>query len=627
MKRISLDGQWRLKSHSFCREDVESGIHEEIPASDGWIPAQVPGDVHTDMIAAGKLDDLYFSDNIEKHRGINELEWWYYREFSVPDPEPVSELVFKGIDTLADVYLNGRKIGQTGNMFREYRFDVSGILKEGAPNTLYVRILPVSIVMKQHDASPYFACFNAHRIFMRKAQCHFGWDWAPDCPGAGIWDSVMLESHDAVCLDGINLNTSGSGAVSFFVSLAGSVQEAGTDGLELKLSVIDPSGAQVTEERWPASGIKNFRNVFISNPRLWWPNGMGKQPLYRYEIRLLKNGQELDCKTGRFGIREAQLVEQPLGADKMGFTFKVNGENCFCKGANWVPLDSFTGSIPEKKYRHMLRLAKDAGFNMLRVWGGGIYEKDLFYDLCDELGIMVWQDFMFACGDVPDNDPEFVENVRAEIEHQVKRLRTHTSLVYWVGGNEKSGDFYRKMVNYGDSLFDEMIPGIVHTLDPYRPYRRGSPYAYIDSGNHPKSGDAHLSALGETFSPGSKGFQDYRNCINHIDTSFNSEFAIQGPSRRQSFEKFMPKEHWWPIDALWNYRITTNPYDHHDTRTFAEKQLALCQSFFGDPKDHAEFIKYGMTVHAEAMQDELFGYRTKRPGNSGALFWMYSDPW
>lgn len=623
-----LDGGWKLKGFGY--HEGESRISAEgVRDSEGWIPAQVPGDVHVDLMAAGKLDEMYFADNIRKNKWTTEKEWWYCREFSVSaaDLDAVSELVFKGIDTVANIYLNGEKIGHTENMFREYRFDVSDKLKTDGPNSLWVCIEPISIVMKQHDAKPYFACFNDHRIFMRKAQCHFGWDWAPDCPGAGIWDSVLLESHGRVCLDGINLHTACNGAVSFFVSLNGTVQDIGADGLELKLVVKDPEGRPVAEETWPATGIKNFRNVFVENPQLWWPNGMGAQPLYSYTLNLLRDGKVRDAKDGRFGIREVQLEEPALGPDKMGFAFRVNGEPCFCKGANWVPLDSFTGAIPDEKYRHMLGLAKAANFNMLRVWGGGIYEKEIFYDLCDELGLMVWQDFMFACGDVPDNHDWFVENVRAEVEYQVARLRVHTSVVYWVGGNEKSGDFFRKMVNYGDSLFDEMIPGIVHTLDPFRPYRRGSPYAYVDSGNHPKSGDSHLSALGETFAPGSKGFHDYRNGINHIDTSFNSEFAIQGPSRRRSFEKFMPPEHYWPIDELWDYRIVRNPYDHHDTRTFAQRQLALCQAFFGDPQNHAEFIKYGMTIHAEAMWDEMFGYRTKRPVNSGAMFWMYSDPW
>jgi len=623
-----LDGQWQLKGFNH-HEGKQQVLGQGESSSTGWIPAQVPGDVHVDLMAAGQLDEMYFADNIEKNKWTTEREWWYCREFLVTkaDLETVSELVFKGIDTVANIYLNGKKIGHTENMFLEYRFDVSGQLKTDAPNILGVCIEPISIVMKQHDAEPYFSCFNDHRIFMRKAQCHFGWDWAADCPGTGIWDSVVLESHGTACLDGINLNTACNGAVSFYISLDGAIQEVGTDGLELRLTVEDPKGQPVAEELWPATGIKNFRNVFVDNPQLWWPNGMGDQPLYTYKIELLKNGTVCDEKSGRFGIREVGLEEPPMGPDKMGFAFRVNGESCFCKGANWVPLDNFTGAVPDEKYRHMLGLAKSANFNMMRVWGGGIYEKEIFYDLCDELGLMVWQDFMFACGDVPDNHDWFVENVRAEVEYQIKRLRVHTSVVYWVGGNEKSGDFFRKMVNYGDSLFDEMIPGLAETLDPFRPYRRGSPFAYVDSGNHPKSGDSHLSALGSTFAPESKGFLDYRNCVNHIDTSFNSEFAIQGPGRRQSFEKFMPEEHYWPIDNLWNYRITYNPYDEHDKRTFAEKQLALCQAFFGDPKNHAEFIKYGMMVHAEAMWDEMFGYRTKRPVNSGSMFWMFSDPW
>lgn len=628
MKRMILDGEWKLKGFGY-HEGKRQVLGQGLSGARDWIPAQVPGDVHVDLMAAGKLDEMYYADNIERNKWTTEKEWWYCREFSVSteDLESVSELVFKGIDTVASIYLNGEKTGRTENMFREYRFDVSGKLKTDAPNTLQVCIEPISVVMKQHDAEPYFACFNEHRIFMRKAQCHFGWDWAPNCPGTGIWDSVLLESHRSVSLDGINLNTSCNGGVSFFVSLDGAVQESGTDGLELRLMVKDPPGTPVAEEVWPVAGIKNFRNIFIQEPQLWWPNGMGGQPLYAYEIELLKNGEVIDSKSGRFGIREVRLEERPLDADKMGFAFIVNGEHCFCKGANWVPLDSFTGAVSTEKYEHMLRLAKAGNFNMLRVWGGGIYEKDVFYDLCDELGLMVWQDFMFACGDVPDNHDWFVENVRAEIEHQIKRLRLHTSVVYWVGGNEKSGDFFRKMVNYGDDLFDVVIPGMVQTLDPFRPYRRGSPYAYVDSGNHPKSGDSHLSALAETFAADSKGFMDYRNCVNHIDTSFNSEYALQGPARRQSFEKFMPASHYWPIDDLWNYRITYNPYDQHDSRTFAEKQLALCQAFFGDPKNHAEFIKYGMMVHAEAMWDEMFGYRTKRPVNSGSMFWMFSDPW
>jgi beta-mannosidase len=634
MKTLSLDGTWQIKGFSFREGEPKDAGHGLVLRSgvldqQGWIPAQVPGDIHNDLMAAGELEFLYYGDAIARNKWTKEKEWWYQREFTVSaqDLSEVSELVFKGIDTMASIYLNGEKIGRCENMFREYRFDVSDKLHLDSPNTLWVCVEPITIVMKQYDADPYFACFNDHRIFIRKAQCHFGWDWAPDCPGAGIWNSVQLQSYAKIRLDGVNLHAHNNGAVTFFITLNDAVQSAEVSELKLKIELFDSEGNPLCSELWPVTGIKNFRNLFVKNPEIWWPNGMGEPALYSYEITLLLVNTIVDTQQGRLGFREVQLEEAPLSSDKIGFAFVVNGQHCFCKGANWVPLDNFTGSISEAKYRHMLQLVKQSGMNMLRVWGGGIYEKDIFYDLCDEMGIMVWQDFMFACGDVPDNHAWFVDNVREEVIYQIKRLRTHTSLVYWVGGNEKSGDFYRKMVNYGDSLFDEMIPGLLQTHDPFRPYRRGSPYAYIDSGNHPKSGDSHLSALAETFAPDSKGFFDYRNCVNHIDSSFNSEFALQGPARRSSFEKFMPPERYWPIDDLWNYRITCNPYDHHDRRSFAEKQLALCQAFFGEPKGHVDFIKYGMTIHAEAMWDEMFGYRCKRPGNSGSMFWMYSDPW
>ena len=634
MKHISLDGQWQIKGFPFREGEPKDAGHGLVLRSgvrdpEGWLPAQVPGDIHNDLMEAGQLEYLYYGDAIERNKWTKDLEWWYKREFfvSAQDLNEVSELVFKGIDTMASIYLNGKKIGRCENMFREYRFDVSDKLLLDAPNSLWVCVEPINIVMKQYNTDPYFACFNDHRIFIRKAQCHFGWDWAPDCPGAGIWNSVELQSYSKIRIDGVNLNTHMNGAVTFFVTLNDAVQNIGNLDLALSIQISDVDGHELCHESWPVSGIKNFRNLFVKNSKIWWPNGMGEAHLYNYKISLSKQNTALDQRQGRLGFREVQLQEAPMGPDKMGFSFIVNHQECFAKGANWVPLDNFTGAIPEEKYRHMLQLVKLSGMNMLRVWGGGIYEKDIFYELCDELGIMVWQDFMFACGDVPDNHAWFNENVREEIIYQIKRLRIHTSLVYWVGGNEKSGDFYRKMVNYGDSIFDEMIPGLLQTYDPFRPYRRGSPYAYIDSGNNPKSGDSHLSALAETFSPTSKGFFDYRNCVNHIDSSFNSEFALQGPARRSSFENFMPEQNYWPIDDLWNYRITCNPYDHHDRRTFAEKQLALCQAFFAEPKNHVDFIKYGMTIHAEAMWDEMFGYRCKRPSNSGSMFWMYSDPW
>jgi beta-mannosidase len=617
LKKINLEGIWELQG---------SAPEAHADSKGAWIPAQVPGDIHMDLMAAGKLDDMYYADTIAQNQWTTETAWWYRREFVVSELNEITELVLKGIDTYARIYLNECEIGRTENMLREYRFDISDQLNLDTSNTLLICVEPISIAMQQFDPKPYKACFNDYRIFTRKAQFHFGWDWAPNCPGTGIWESVYLESYDRVCFDSHNIKTHCDGAVSFFIHLKDVAKDGGLQDLELQLLVQAPDGSPTASECWAVTGIKNFRNLFVEQPQLWWPNGMGAQPLYSYEIRLLYHGEMIDQLTGRFGIREVALLEQPLRADKMGFGFVVNGRKSYCKGANWVPLDSFIGCVSAEKYQHSLRLAKEAHFNMLRVWGGGVYEKTIFYELCDEMGIMVWQDFMFACGHVPDDQDWFVEEIRQEVRYQVKRLRNHTSLVYWCGGNEKSGS-YAHGEHYGDYLVDEVIPGIVQTLDPFRPYRRDSPYAYEDASNAAKSGDAHLSALGETFAPNSRGFLDYRNGVNRMDSSFNSEFAIQGPGRRESFEKFMPKEHYWPIDALWNYRITTNPYDDHDRRTFAEKQLALCQTFFGDPKDHSEFIKYGMTVHAESMWDELLGYRSQRPFNGGCMFWMYSDPW
>ena len=398
-----------LKGFPECNGE-ELGAHKLQYSADGWLLAKVPGAVHTDLMVNNVIPDPFKGLNEKKVQWVPENEWWYRREIELP-PEvlqrQVVELVFEGLDTFATVWVNGVWVGEAHNMFTPWRFNVTKAVKAGK-NVVAVRFKPIYKIAaeleKKYGAK--YGCLHAEncscRPYVRKAQYSFGWDWGPTLPTAGIWRSVRLIAHDKARLGylaALPTEVSDEKAkvkvvVDVYAPLACEVEaKFAVEGFGQKIE------KQVTNAV-PAGQSFLECTLEISEPKLWWPSGYGAQNLYDVSVKLFCDGAFLDEAAVKCGIRSVALLQEPDEEGK-SFIFIINGMKVFCRGANWVPADSFLPRVTPKRYRELLDLAVEANFNMLRVWGGGVYEDDAFYELCDRLGIMVWQDFMYACAAYP----------------------------------------------------------------------------------------------------------------------------------------------------------------------------------------------------------------------------------
>ncbi len=645
VETISLDGEWQLKDYAHKRGEAQQPYTARVATKD-WITTPVPGDIHPTLVDEGRLpEDMFMGTNVEKCRWTGEREWWFRKEFTVPKrfSRQTTELVFEGIDLYGSVWVNGKPVGETKNSFRPYRFDVTQLIKPGETNTVTVR---VGATLKILDAMPwkkYFACFNLPRIFARKAQCQFSWDWAPHLPALGIWKSVRLETFDSGRVMDVAVRPRNDGQATFHITIDERTYRQDLDQKQVsskgQSAIQPPEGDLLVEvfgpentnrrvksvkvrHRMPVHGQKSFCTVSVPNPQLWWPAGSGDQPLYRYRVTLIRKGKTHHEVEGRFAFREVRVIEEPIGTDKMSFRFEVNCRPIFCKGANTVPLSCFPGTVTREQYRHLIRLARAANYNMLRVWGGGIYESDHFYEACDELGIMVWQDFMFACSDVPDDDPQFIAEVTPEIEHQIKRLRNHPSIVFWCGGNEKTGSAGFK-ISYGEHLFHVIAAGLAHEHDPTREYRPASPHSYTDLGNHRSSGDSHGGSYEKAFVEGSLC---WREKMIDIQSVFHSEFGFHGPTRYDSLKRFVPEDEIWPLSEAMEYHVQDNPYNPIP-ETFAQVQAKMAEILVGDIEDAESFVRCTSTFHAELLQAEIEHHRRLKWTNAGAMIWMFNDCW
>ncbi len=638
VQTLRLDGSWQVADLPPNKGETLVPFDGRSPGGIEWIEARVPGDIHIDLLKAGRIEDPYVGDNVEKCTWTTQRDWWFRRSFHVPARIAARkhvELVFEGIDTFGTVWLNGVRLGGTDNMFRPFRFDIRGILRADGPNHLVVRVGATTPIIEKNPWKTYFACFYTPRIFARKAQCHFSWDWAPHLPALGIWRGVRIEAWDPGRITETFVRPSNDGRVLIQLTLDERPRRPDADDEQLtdtgERELRRPGGTYRIRIAGPGcdiettakvQGQKSFVNLRVPNPKLWWPNGHGEPHLYRYRIDLVRKGRTRDRVEGTFGFREIEIDEKPLGNQALSFTLRINGRKIFCKGANWVPPDCFPGTIPPGRYERLLTLACDAHFNMLRVWGGGIYEDDRFYDLCDRHGLMVWQDFMFACSDYPDGNPDFLRNVAEEAAWQVRRLRNHPSVVYWCGGNEKTGSAGFN-VSHGDRIFEEVIPGITRTLDPTRPYRPASPHSLTDLGNDRHSGDTHASCFEDAFVDDLRRFREH---IRRIDTVFNSEFGLHGPVRWRSLRRFIPDEHLWPVDDVWELHVQDNPYNTLP-ETFVQVQMKAAERLFGPLDGVRDFLKKGMAVHAEILREEFENHRRRKFWNSGAMYWMFNDTW
>jgi beta-mannosidase len=472
MLTIDLSGAWELRQSGQKRTFL----------------AIVPGCVHTDLLAAGKIPDPYYRDNESSLQWIGEVDWIYSRNFQVKS-EFINHgkllLHCEGLDTLSIIKINGKIAGKTDNMFRTYELNVKPYLKTGS-NQIEIRFKSTIPYINKREKVRHMPAWKGPLDvqgggWVRKEQCNFGWDWGPVLVTCGIWRKISLIAYNTARLQDVYITQKHSkGQVT--LDLDTSTDTIGhLSGASVVVKI--HHGKQVYESRATLKKGHAEVSLVIDKPELWWPNGMGDQPLYDVIITLIdNNGKRLDTFKKRIGLRTLKLQRKK---DKWGesFAFAVNGIPFFAKGADWIPAATFAASVASEQYRDLIKSAVDCNMNMLRVWGGGIYEQDVFYDLCDELGICVWQDFMFACSAYPVFDQPWLDNFLAEAADNIKRLRHHACIALWCGNNEieqgiMADNWDENHMSWDDykKLFDGLLPAVVRKLDPARDYWPCSPH-------------------------------------------------------------------------------------------------------------------------------------------------------
>ena len=602
----SLTGEWRFR---------QAGTKE-------WLPATVPGGVHTDLLAQGRIPDPFVGDNEKKVQWVAEADWEYRYDFAAEADifnQPHVWLVCDGLDTLAEVTLNGRSLGQTNNMFRQYRWDVKELLQAEGNELLIAFASPVQYVTEKQAERPMFGVSQAipGGPYLRKAPCQFGWDWGPQLPPIGIWKDIRLEAGPGPRLDDVHVRQNhNDGQVT--ISAAMSVANA-AEALTAKLQIVTPTGEEMVVET--AVSANTTLSLTIDNPQLWWPNGYGKQPLYQATVSLLQNETVLDKRSYQLGLRTIDLRQDP---DEWGrsFEFVVNGVPIFAKGSNWIPADSFPTRITDEYLEGLIRSAAETHQNMLRVWGGGFFEEERFYDLCDKYGIMVWQDYIFSCSIYPMDKPDFLENVRVEVEENVRRIRHRASLALWCGNNEMEWGWVEwgwtrpdlaDMKAAYDRFFHHLLADWSTTLDPDTPYWPSSPSSDtpFDSPNGQAQGDAHYWDVWH----GRKPFTAYRNQF----PRFMSEFGFQALPPLNTIRTYAE-------EADWN--MTSYIMERHQ-KNDSGNSLMVGQMLdtFRLPKDFSSLVYLSMALQAEGIRYGVEHWRRYRDRVAGTLYWQLNDCW
>ncbi len=578
-----------------------------------WTPATVPGCVHLDLIRSGKIPDPFWGTNETRLQWIEERDWEYTTRFTAPAKllaHEVVELVADGLDTVATVRLNGHVIGRTENMFVAHRWDVKRWLRAGG-NELTIRFDSAMRYIRHHRPEHQPREFNdpvGRCQVIRKQQCQFGWDWGPRFVTAGIWRDLRLEGWTGNRLENVRVTqqheVDGSVALTLAPELARR-ESAWTCRWELTLG-----NTAVATGTGPKIGLKE--------PQLWWPNGHGAQPLYRLHVTIARgDGSTIGEWHRRIGLRTIALDRH---TDQWGesFQFVINGRPIFAKGANWIPAHSFAAGLVRADYARDLRSAAAAHMNMLRVWGGGIYESEDFYDLCDELGLLVWQDFMFACSIYPA-DAKFLASVRTEAEQQVQRLRHRACLALWCGNNEieqLNSDLLQEpklRANY-NAIFLGVLADTVAVNDGVTAYWPSSQFRSDGDNSHPageKRGDTHFWDVWHARHP----VKDYEKW----SFRFVSEFGMQSYSSPATNATFCPPED----DNVFGPEME----NHQKNRAGNQIILDYVSRRYRFPKSQDHLIYLSQLNQAYCMQTGVEHYRRLMPRCMGALYWQLNDCW
>jgi len=605
--QIQLSQNWQFKA-------VDDSI---------WLKAKVPGVIHLDLLENKIIPNPFDSRNEENLQWIGEKDWEYQLKFNA-DTLPnfkTTDLVFTGLDTYASIYLNDSLILQANNMYRIWRISVKKYLQKGE-NTLKI-IFKAPEKINQEKANKLTYKLPDERAFSRKAPYQFGWDWGAKFLTAGIWKPVYLDFWDNAKISDIqivqNKVDSLNANITAKINIISSVNE------NYLVKIFSDDSLLTEKEIQLEKGKKQYPIDFnIKKPKLWWCNGMGKANLYNLKFELIQNKTIIDSKTETIGIRTIELVQETDSIGK-SFYFKLNGKPVFAKGANWVPADNFLPRLTKQDYEKLIKEAVWSNFNMLRVWGGGIYESDEFYNLCDQNGIMVWQDFIFACNMYP-GDTNFVNSVKHEAIDNIIRLRNHASLALWCGNNEVDNGWkdwgWQKQFGYTKkdsteiwnnylNIFENLIPNLVEKYDGSRNYHPSSPtygWGHKENFSH---GDSHYWGVWWGHEP----FEVFNTKIGR----FMSEYGFQALSNIKSIKQFTPEY------QLYIGSPTMKTHQKHTTgyQTIDE----YLQQYYKPTKNFEEYIYLSQLTQAEGITTAIEAHRRAMPVCMGTIYWQFNDAW
>ena len=594
-----------------------------------WLEAQVPGCVHTDLYDNNLIPDPFYGTNEKDLQWISDENWEYKKIIDIDNEflsKEVQLLKFYGLDTYARVFINGSLFIQSNNMFHSWEIDVKGVFKLGRNEILVFFDSPIKKVLPKMNEMTYELPADNDQIkktspHTRKAPYHFGWDWGPSFATCGIWQNVKIIAYDSFTIDNVYVDQKEIQTDIAKIKISVTITSEQESDVEL-LIVESKSKINISKSVKLRKGKNSFYRVIeIISPRLWWPNGHGAQNMYIFEISA-KNNDCLDIKKIKTGLRDFKVQ---LGEDSDGnsFAFMVNGKPIFSKGANWIPGDSFTTRMTKDNYKTLLENAVNANMNTVRVWGGGIYESEDFYDLCDELGLIVWQDFMFACSLYPGND-DFLESVKKEAEYQIIRLRNHPSIALWCGNNEIAvawhnwgwKEKYPEIVFTKDykNLFHELLPKLCNSLDKSRLYWPSSPgYDLLlpKTGQELNRGDVHYWGVWH-------GGDELSSFSENVGR-FMSEFGMQSFPSPVTVDYFCPSN---------EQEINSDIVKSHQKASLGNANIMkYILMYYNQPKDFSSFIMLSQIMAGEAIKVAVESHRMAMPYCMGSLYWQLNDCW
>lgn len=610
---------------------------------------RVPGCAHTDLLRCGLLSDYRKGYAAKECRFVEEARFTYEREFDFQDDPAGMQLVFTGLDTFCDVYLNGSRLGSGDDMFLPYVFEVSDSLKKGR-NHVEVRFFPPAAAVADRPAYP--AAFTSERVHIRRMQCTFGWDWVERFVTMGIIGDVWLQRPSAAEIDSLYAAATQIDAEGAEVYIRADFASKAT-GARLEWEIRDPADHLVWRQRRRVTEKTVAERVAVAQPQLWWPAGYGAQPLYRLRAWVTdENNALLSEMETAFGIRTLRVLEiadqpgspeyerarqlqnQPRlqnldqNQEYSGYTVLVNGTRIFCKGANWVPCEPFPSDAAPEKYRRLLGLAAQAHVTMLRVWGGGLFEKDVFYDECDRLGILVIQDLLMACGEYPEDQEDFLDRLRREAAVAAKRLRNHPSLAWWNGDNENAARSDLDMTEYpGRRAAMEIAAPVLREMDPFRRFTPTSPYGgkpFVSVTKGTTHNTFFIDWMFERFRHGD--LTDYHAMFDGLLSRFNSELPCMGAPMISSLRHFLDGDQVYDDDCL-RFHTRNNPCPEFAEFGIYDAQAAFAGKLLGEFRNRDDKLLKMQYIQYEWVRYCMELYRRHKWFSSGALFWMFNDCW